>query len=315
VTAGPHGVRPLEAVAAIRDRAASRNRGDGRKLALVFEGGGMRGAYSGGGAVALEQMGFTDVFDEVYATSAGAMNAAYFLAGQAAQGIALYPDHLAQRKFYNPCRFWKIFDIDFVFDRLVTIDVPLDLEAVSASPSRFFVAAMDRRTGEGRLINAQGDVAVLRASLKAATAIPVLYNRSVRLENRDYVDGGLVMPFPLTQALARGCTDVLVLLSSDEADDRDAPPLWARLVFRALCARGSARLNAAFADYAATRARCLDIALGREAPAPPVRIVTVTSKGLAQLHRTTMNPEKLRRAANEYRRRVLDLFGHVHPEQ
>ncbi len=77
-----HGVRPQAVVEAIKARAANSRAGDprddGRKLGLVIEGGGMRGVTSGGGAVALGHLGFTDLFDEVYATSAGAMNAAYF---------------------------------------------------------------------------------------------------------------------------------------------------------------------------------------------------------------------------------------------
>ena len=42
----------------------------------------MRGVLSGGGAVALSHLGFNELFDEVYATSAGVMNVSYFLRGR-----------------------------------------------------------------------------------------------------------------------------------------------------------------------------------------------------------------------------------------
>src|SRR5215472_10719041 len=42
------------------------------KLGLVVEGGGMRGVVSGGALIAMERVGLTSVFDEVYGESAGA---------------------------------------------------------------------------------------------------------------------------------------------------------------------------------------------------------------------------------------------------
>src|SRR5215471_7011063 len=47
------------------------------KLGLVVEGGGMRGVVSGGSLIAMERVGLSSVFDEVYGESAGAINACY----------------------------------------------------------------------------------------------------------------------------------------------------------------------------------------------------------------------------------------------
>src|SRR5215472_2229069 len=58
-------------------------RTDDRRVALVIEGGGMRGVVSAGMTAAIEQLGFTNTFDEVHGASAGAFNAAFLLAGQA----------------------------------------------------------------------------------------------------------------------------------------------------------------------------------------------------------------------------------------
>ena len=89
------------AIAAIKARAARFRAGDrapdGRKLALVVEGGALRGVCSAGGVVALEHLGLTDVFDHVYGTSAGVMNASYFVAGQARLGIRIYYEDMNRR--------------------------------------------------------------------------------------------------------------------------------------------------------------------------------------------------------------------------
>ena len=55
-------------------------RADGRRVALVIEGGGMRGVVSAGMTAAIEQLGLRDSFDEVHGASAGAFNAAFLLA-------------------------------------------------------------------------------------------------------------------------------------------------------------------------------------------------------------------------------------------
>ena len=62
-------------------------RSDGRRVALVIEGGGMRGVVSAGMTSAIEQLGLRDTFDEVHGSSAGAFNGAFLLAGQAGDAI------------------------------------------------------------------------------------------------------------------------------------------------------------------------------------------------------------------------------------
>ena len=83
-----YGVNPMRTIDLLRERARCLKEGrepaDGRKVALIVECGAMRGVISCAALMALEELGMTDVFDEVYGASAGAVNAAYFLAGQAA---------------------------------------------------------------------------------------------------------------------------------------------------------------------------------------------------------------------------------------
>ena len=67
----------------VRQEAGSRraSRTDPHHLALVIEGGGMRGVVAGGMVGALEERGFLDCFDSIHGSSAGACAGAYFLAG------------------------------------------------------------------------------------------------------------------------------------------------------------------------------------------------------------------------------------------
>lgn len=71
---------------------------------LVVQGGGMRGIYSAGALHTLDKLGYKDRFQNIWATSSGAINSAYFAAGQIEQNFDVYVRYLANRRFINPLR-------------------------------------------------------------------------------------------------------------------------------------------------------------------------------------------------------------------
>src|SRR2546425_13217613 len=131
------GVNPTGTIALLKERARCLRQGstpvDGRKVGLIVEGGAMRGVISCAALQALEELGMTAVFDEVYAASAGAVNAAYFLAGQAAYATSIYYQKINNTRFIR--RMWhrKLVDIDDLFDSIIAGDRPLRVEKVLAS--------------------------------------------------------------------------------------------------------------------------------------------------------------------------------------
>ena len=111
-------------------------RSDGRRVALVIEGGGLRGVVSAGMTAAIEQLGLCDAFDEVHGSSAGAFNGAFLLAGQAAYLAALYPEGFGDPKYVSlarPLRGGPVFDMDYVIDRVWTRYRRLRFDAIAAS--------------------------------------------------------------------------------------------------------------------------------------------------------------------------------------
>jgi predicted patatin/cPLA2 family phospholipase len=304
-----HGVNPEAVVTAIRDRAKRGNdRADGRKLGLVIEGGSIRAVCSAGGAAVLAQMGFSETFDHVYATSAGVMNAAYFISNQPLTGISVYFDHCTTRRFVNPLRFWKIIDVDYIFDEVAVREKPLNLHRVLSSRSRFHVAVIDRNDGQGHLIDTQRASTPLLHSLKAAAAIPVLYNRSILVDGRRCIDGGLRIPFPLKQAIEDGCTDILVLLTRPTDYVNPSPNLFQRTIFNILCARGNAGLNEAFAARPEASRVYRDLAFGRIRTDQPVNIATLATDRPEEIQTMAVSRKILHKAAVDYGRNVLRVF-------
>jgi len=102
----PHFPHPVSDV--LRERAdagsAPGERHDPHRVALVLEGGGMRGVVSAGMAAALERLGLTPGFDLVVGSSAGAINGGALVAGVARGCAAAYHGPFASRSFVNPAR-------------------------------------------------------------------------------------------------------------------------------------------------------------------------------------------------------------------
>ena len=108
-------------------------RADGRRIALVIEGGGMRGVVSAGMTAAIEQLGFTDAFDEVHGASAGAFNAAFLLAGQASYLTGLYQHGFGNPRFVSVRRVLRgrsLFNMDYVVNEVWRTQRPLHTDRI-----------------------------------------------------------------------------------------------------------------------------------------------------------------------------------------
>src|SRR3954454_2679180 len=92
----------------LRERTEARSapgaREDGHRVALVLEGGGMRGVVSAGMVAALERLGMRDAFDLIVGSSAGAINGVALLSGVAQRAADAYCGPLASKSFVNPLR-------------------------------------------------------------------------------------------------------------------------------------------------------------------------------------------------------------------
>jgi predicted acylesterase/phospholipase RssA len=101
---------------------AEGTRSDGAKVALIVEGGGMRGCVSAGMVCALQHLGLRDTVDVVYGCSAGSIIGAYFITGQLPWfGPEIYYDKLttAGREFIDTRRLLRSLGFGLVDPRLL----------------------------------------------------------------------------------------------------------------------------------------------------------------------------------------------------
>jgi predicted patatin/cPLA2 family phospholipase len=188
----------------VREKAALLRVGDVRHTALrpvlVLGGGGMGGIFSIGVLHAFAGAGLMEAFEAVFGISAGAANGAYFLSGQTGIAREVYRDHLTNDAFIKLSRRSRIVDIDYLIGVLRSVR-PLDVVALRAARPLFFVSVTTLE-GKPELI----DVKIAAdpfAALKASMAMPILYNGTVEVCGKTFVDGGAADPLPIELIIER----------------------------------------------------------------------------------------------------------------
>jgi len=203
----------------LRARAANRSRaphGDGASIALAVEGGAMRGVISAGMVWALEDLGLIDAFDAIYGSSAGAINAAYFLGGQAGLGTRIYYEDINNARFIDLSRALygrPIVDLSFLLDDVAVRRKRLEVSRVLASRTPLSVIATDVETHRSSALGPFGDATALFAALRAGATMPVMAGAPPTYDGRRYLDASLSEPIPVPTAERHGHTDVLALLT------------------------------------------------------------------------------------------------------
>ncbi len=283
----------------------------GTKLGLVVEGGGMRRVTSGGSLIAMEQLGLTSAFDEVYGESAGAINACYFLASQAAFGGRIYIEDLTSLSFFNPVRVNKILNMDFLIDHVMTRVKPLAVDKVMKSRSKLFVSITNVDEGTARVVDVMEEKPSLLRLLKATAAVVPLYNKSVMLDGIPYADGGITDPIPVIDAVNNGCTHILVLLTRPYGFRLEEFDGAAWMVLKVLLKRWNGRFVDAFFNIRYRRYNeARDIAFGDIPAAQGVNLaVLCPTPDTPEVARTTISRRRLTAAMEHSIRETLQLLG------
>jgi predicted patatin/cPLA2 family phospholipase len=209
------------------ERSVPGARNDGARLVLLIEGGSSRGAFSSGMTIAIEQLELLPLFDAVYGSSAGALNAAWLLCGRAESTKHAWWTPSIMRGTINPRRALlrrPIVDTKFLVHTVYTELMPMGFQEILDHPVEFHPMATDASTGASvDLHSTIHDQASLQAALRATTALPLLAGPPVVIDGHSYVDAGLSEAIPVRTALAQGATHI-VALRTRRLDEGAKPP-------------------------------------------------------------------------------------------
>jgi predicted patatin/cPLA2 family phospholipase len=182
------------------------NAGSPSRVALIVEGGAMRGIFAAGALDVFLEQGFSP-FDLVLGVSVGASNALSFLARQHGRTRRCFLDQMSRPEFIDPWRgvrggHWL--DLDWLWDAIERED-PLDRRAAAACGVEYALVATNVRTGKASYLAPKAED--MLDALKASCALPILYRSTI------FVDGGLSDPIPVREAYRRGARTLVVVRS------------------------------------------------------------------------------------------------------
>jgi predicted patatin/cPLA2 family phospholipase len=306
----------LQAIAQ-RQRHGSipRGRQDDFKIAFAIEGGAMRGVVSSFMVAGLEYLGLLPAFDVIYGTSAGAINGAYFVAGQAAYGTSIYYEDINNPQFMSPLRCLcgdRPLSLEFLFEHVMINEKPLnwrrvldsqiELVHVAASLSQAKAVLLRGARSRWSLFETEGQ----RANSVCSWPPPVC------VDGEDCADGGLFASIPFRQALDEGCTHVLALLTRPNSTPLSRTSFLSRYVLSRMLARYNPLLRNIFVDRVNRYGRELDwlnTQTGTPSCVPYVCAVSLP-RGTPNIRRFEKRPERLVFGARIGMTSILQAFGH-----
>lgn len=187
----------------------------------------MRGAVSGGMALALHEMGLADAFDAAYGSSAGTLNAMWLVSGRLDDGIPTWIDPALANELISRRRMFgsrPIVDIETLVETRYEQLSPGLFEAVLDSPTELHPLATDVDTGRAVDLNETiTDPVSLRLAIRASATLPLLAGPPVEIGEHRYLDAGLSAAIPFRAAIEDGATHVLLLRSRRTGEVATAP--------------------------------------------------------------------------------------------
>jgi len=181
---------------------------------LIFEGGGMRGAYTTG---VIDSFLDNDLeFSSSYGVSVGACNAASFMAKQRRRAYRVTTDYIGDKRYcsiQSLLRTGNLFGPDMLYHIIPEQLDPYDYDAFSRYPGKLYVVATNCETGEAEyfhLKNMREEVDILQASC----SLPLLA-KPVRINENEYLDGGVADSIPIQRSIDDGNTKNVIVLTQD----------------------------------------------------------------------------------------------------
>lgn len=181
-----------------------------KKVALVLEGGAMRGLYTAG---VLDVFMKNDIkVDTILAVSAGALFGINYKSKQIGRALRYNLKYARDKRYMGLYSLFTTGDImnrEFCFNKLVYELDPWDFETYNKSNIKFYAVVTNVGTGLAEYIeikDAEKDLEYLRAS----GSMPFVSNL-VEINGNNYLDGAVADPIPLKKALEMGYEKIIVI--------------------------------------------------------------------------------------------------------
>ena len=179
---------------------------------LILEGGTLRPIFSAGVMDALLDNNIT--FPYCIGVSAGITNGVSYISKQKGRNLEVVTKYRNDNRYLSYRNFLRcksIFGLDFVFDEIPNNLIPFDMDTYRKYPGKVLVGVTNAHTGKTEYLNGK-DLDNKATMLRATCAIPLLFP-VIKINGKEYYDGGLCDPIPIKKAIADGNTKHLIVLT------------------------------------------------------------------------------------------------------
>lgn len=180
-----------------------------KKTALVLEGGGMRGAYTAGCLSWLIDENIE--FNAAYGISTGAVHLTSFLMKNKDFLYDMSTDVIADKTVVGLNPFFRegtIVGYDYLFEHHLKQGFGFDIADIKdKTKCKAKYGAYDLEKGETVYVPIKD---MDMDMLKACCTLPII-GKVVKINGREYLDGGITKMIPIEEAVDDGCTDCLII--------------------------------------------------------------------------------------------------------
>lgn len=184
------------------------------KAGLVVEGGGMRGVYSSG---VLDFFIEKDLFFENnYGVSAGACHLCSYLAKQYKRAFRVNVDYLNDKRYcsvHSLLKTGNLFGAEMLYDIIPNELDLFDYDTYNKNKSNFYVVITDINIGKPEYVKI-GDLKKDIIYVRASSSLPLLA-QNVKINDKEYLDGGISDSIPIKKSIADGNKKNVVILTRD----------------------------------------------------------------------------------------------------
>lgn len=190
-----------------------------KKIALIVEGGGMRGMFAAGVLDSFYEVGF-DPFHLYFGVSSGSLNLISHLAGQFQRNYRVVMFCATSGQFINSWKYLRgghYVDLDWLSNECfeaVPLNKDFALQTLKDKGKRFVIVCTNVETGQPDYYSPTTEN--IDNMLIGSCCIPLFYRKSVYIAGVRVIDGGICDPIPVEKAYRDGATDIVVIRSREE---------------------------------------------------------------------------------------------------
>lgn len=180
--------------------------------ALVLEGGTFRPLFSCGIMDALLD---NDIhFPYVIGVSAGISDGVSYVSKQNKRNYDIIMNHRHDKRYLGLRNFFtdrSLFGIKFVYETVPESIFPFDWDAYMANPAKVVVGVTNAHTAQCEYLDGKTSDKKF-TMLKATCALPLMFP-AIKIDGKDYYDGGVSDPIPAKKAHNDGNEKMLIILT------------------------------------------------------------------------------------------------------